>query len=100
MQTALSLSLKVEVKKSFSPKIVAEQYESSSRKCSACALVFENLISIKRLNVADAKVILDEKPRIEIKNDGFSLYSRNNLFFLRATKFEVNNTAEETLQLW
>ena len=41
----------------------------------------KNLISIKRLNVAEAKVILDEKPRIEIENDCFSLESRNNLFF-------------------
>ena len=60
----------------------------------------KNLISIKRLNVAEAKVIFDEKPRIEIENDCFSLESRNNLFFLRATKFEVSNTAEDTLQLW
>ena len=41
----------------------------------------KNLISIKRLNVAEAKVIFDEKPRIEIENDRFSL-------------------AEDTLQLW
>ena len=60
----------------------------------------KNLISIRRLNVAEAKVIFDEKPRIEIENDCFSLESRNNLFFLRATIFEVSNTAEDTLQLW
>ena len=58
------------------------------------------LITIKRLNVAEAKVIFDEKPRIGIENDCFSLESRNNLFFLRATKFEVSSTAEDTLQLW
>ena len=62
--------------------------------------VFGNLISIKRLNVSEAKVIIDEKPRIEIKNDCFSLESRNNLFFLRARKFEISNTAEDTLHLW
>ena len=28
------------------------------------------------------------------------LESRNNLFVLRATKFEVGNTAENTVQLW
>ena len=58
----------------------------------------KNLIPIKRLNVAEAKKIFDEKPRMKIENDCFSLESRNNLFFLRATKFEVSNTAEDTLQ--
>ena len=58
----------------------------------------KNLISIKRLNVAEAKIIFDAKPRIEIENDCFSLESRNNRFLLLATKFEVNNSAEDILQ--
>ena len=55
---------------------------------------------MKRLNVAEAKVIFDEKPRSEIENDCFSLESWINPFFLRPRKFEVSNTAEDTLQLW
>ena len=41
----------------------------------------KNLISMKRLNVAEAKVIFDEKPRIEIENDCFPLESWINPFF-------------------
>ena len=52
------------------------------------------------LSFAVQQDIFDEKPGIEIENDCFSLESRNNLFFLRARKFEVSNTAEDTLQLW
>ena len=60
----------------------------------------ENRIAIKILNVAEAKLIIDAKPRMEVEKDCFSLESRNILFFLRATKFEVSNTAEDSLQLW
>ena len=60
----------------------------------------QNLIATKRLNVAEAKVLFDEKPRIVIENDCFFKESWNNLFFLRATKFEVSNTSEDTQQLW
>ena len=60
----------------------------------------KNLISIKRFNkISEAKVLFDEKPRIEIENDCFSLESRNNMFFLHTAKLEVSNTAEATLQL-
>ena len=45
--------------------------QSSSRKCSACPTVFKKLSSIKRLNVADAKIISDEKYSMEIENDFF-----------------------------
>ena len=65
--------------------------------------VFQNskkLISIKGLNATEARVVFDEKPRIEIEHDCSSSECRNNLFFLRTTKFEVFNTAEVTLQLW
>ena len=43
--------------------------KNSSRKCSACPEYSRNLISVERLNVAEAKVILDVKPRIEIEKD-------------------------------
>ena len=60
----------------------------------------KNLIANKRLNIAETKVIFDEKPWIEIGNECFFLNCRNNIFVLPATKFEESNTPEDTLQLW
>ena len=95
MLTALSLSLEVEVENSRGTlQTVALENVLHMPENS------KNLISIKRFNnIAEAKVLFDEKPRIEIESDCFSLESRTNLFFLHATKLEVSNTAEATLQL-